>query len=188
MLCGKYWREFKGFARQLLISGFAVNIKKNCRWIMGIVFGLVVLLFLALKTDWVYFSVCLVVIYYFCVMVAIYGSVRPRKSEAPLLFFLYMLSSAVFSGIFAAVYSGVGGEGGFVTPDLDSLKAFYYSVVVFTSLGFGDIVPNTDSMRFATAIEALLGGAHGFSFLTIVAGKLAFAGSEKATDSKAGSL
>ena len=39
----------------------------------------------------------------------------------------------------------------------DGFYCTYYSVVVYTSLGFGDVVPLTRAMRVMTAIEGLMG-------------------------------
>ncbi|MGI9471729.1 MAG: potassium channel family protein [Rubripirellula sp.] len=39
----------------------------------------------------------------------------------------------------------------------DGFYCTYYSVVVYTSLGFGDVVPITRAMRVMTAVEGLMG-------------------------------
>ena len=40
---------------------------------------------------------------------------------------------------------------------LDRFDCNYYSIVVYTSIGFGDVVPVTSAMRFVTAVEGLTG-------------------------------
>jgi hypothetical protein len=39
----------------------------------------------------------------------------------------------------------------------DGFNCMYYSVVVYTSIGFGDVVPVSRSMRILTAVEGLTG-------------------------------
>ena len=47
------------------------------------------------------------------------------------------------------------------------VNSIYYSAITFTTLGYGDIVPKTDLLKLAAAIEAVLGA---FSMGLIVAG------------------
>ena len=51
----------------------------------------------------------------------------------------------------------------------DFWRMTYFSVVVATTLGFGDIVPETDGARIAVAAEAILGVMFAGMFLTAVA-------------------
>ena len=48
-------------------------------------------------------------------------------------------------------------EGADLQGTHDGFYCTYYSVVVYTSLGFGDVVPVTRAMRVMTAIEGLMG-------------------------------
>jgi glucose uptake protein GlcU len=49
----------------------------------------------------------------------------------------------------------------------NSINSIYYSIITFTTLGYGDIVPNTDGLKLVSAIEALIGA---FSMGLIIAG------------------
>ena len=49
-------------------------------------------------------------------------------------------------------------QGADLTGDIpDGFNCTYYSVVVYTSIGFGDVVPVSRPMRILTAIEGLTG-------------------------------
>jgi len=49
-------------------------------------------------------------------------------------------------------------EGGYQSGDLKFLEGLYYSTVTFTTLGFGDIYPASDTLtRAVTMLEALAG-------------------------------
>ena len=50
---------------------------------------------------------------------------------------------------------------------------FYYSIVTFTTLGFGDVVPVTGIARFAVALEVILGYIMLGGLISIFANKLA---------------
>lgn len=60
--------------------------------------------------------------------------------------------------LFALVYYGMDlfEEFGSVTPVHSYFDYVYYSSVVYTTVGFGDVIP-TGSMRVVTAIESLIG-------------------------------
>jgi hypothetical protein len=49
---------------------------------------------------------------------------------------------------------------------------FYYSVVTFTTLGFGDIIPKTTTAAFCVTIEVILGYVMLGGLITIFASKL----------------
>lgn len=73
-----------------------------------------------------------------------------------LLFATHLFQIALFAGGFwiASVWLGIGGfEGADMTNSLDY---FYFSAVMYTSLGIGDIVP-TDHLRFLVGVEVFNG-------------------------------
>lgn len=53
------------------------------------------------------------------------------------------------------------------------LTFFYYSVVTFTTLGFGDIVPVNESLKLWVVIEVILGYVMLGGLISILANKLA---------------
>ena len=83
--------------------------------------------------------------------------------------FRWIVTSVAIALIFGAIYSGyIDTTRFFEQPELiythddnkpppDKLTCYYYSVVTFTTLGFGDVVPVNDSGRIAVMIEVILG-------------------------------
>ena len=59
--------------------------------------------------------------------------------------------------IFARVYlaNSLHDESAFTRP-LDTTTALYFTVTVFATVGFGDIVANTDAMRLLVTLQMLL--------------------------------
>ena len=59
--------------------------------------------------------------------------------------------------IFARVYlaNSLHDESAFTRP-LDTTSALYFTVTVFATVGFGDIVANTNSMRLLVTLQMLL--------------------------------
>ena len=67
---------------------------------------------------------------------------------------VYVIIGLVFAWIYAAMYGIV--DGPILDPDEAGLPA-YYSFVVLTTLGFGDITPVDDLVQRLTALEAMTG-------------------------------
>ena len=42
------------------------------------------------------------------------------------------------------------------TQDLDHVRALYFTVTVFSTVGFGDITPRTDPARLIVSVQMLL--------------------------------
>ncbi len=82
-----------------------------------------------------------------------------------------------FAAAFGAIYHWVLGPESFVvaagTKLTPLLRSFYYSVVTFTTLGFGDIVPKTDPAAFWVALEVALGYVMLGGLISIFAVKIA---------------
>jgi uncharacterized protein YjbI with pentapeptide repeats len=95
-------------------------------------------------------------------------------------FYLWALWCLVIPIVFALIYYY-----GFYKDDLLSfhtvyvseqypcLSFLYYSIVTFTTLGFGDIVPNTGWLQFLVAFEVILGYIMLGGLISIFANKLA---------------
>jgi uncharacterized protein YjbI with pentapeptide repeats len=66
------------------------------------------------------------------------------------------------------------GSNSFNTQHLDFnfLTMFYYSVVTFTTLGFGDIIPKTSTAALCVTVEVILGYVMLGGLITIFASKL----------------
>ena len=83
---------------------------------------------------------------------------------------LWAFWSVLIAVVFAAIYYwGFGCDS--IVFNVDKLNGvqpgfwgyLYYSVVTFTTLGFGDIVPLTNPARLAVGAEVVLGHGHQFN-------------------------
>jgi hypothetical protein len=45
---------------------------------------------------------------------------------------------------------------------------FYYEIITFTTVGYGDIIPSTAQGKFLAMCTALLGATHGVTFVAII--------------------
>jgi hypothetical protein len=64
---------------------------------------------------------------------------------------------ALFLVLFSSVYLAMSHESGVTfTQRLDQTRALYFTVSVFSTVGFGDITPRTDSARLVVAAQMLL--------------------------------
>lgn len=94
-------------------------------------------------------------------------------------FGLWLFWSVTIAIAFAGIYTYLGIE--HITFDatnlLDEQPTFlsylYYSIVTFTTLGFGDIVPLTGKARFAVCYEVVLGYIMLGGLISIFANKFA---------------
>ncbi len=96
----------------------------------------------------------------FMLMLVYLGSRRYRK---PYPFFLNVQYIAVFWAIvFVLLYGTVGSllYGNEFDPVIDSyIKAFYFALTTISTVGFGDIVPASDSARLFTSSLIIVGVA-----------------------------
>ena len=75
------------------------------------------------------------------------------------------LDAYVFVGIFAGLlhhlieqtWPGSYVSSGAVIPDFSFTTAIYFSFVTLATIGYGDIVPQTDIARGVTVVEAVVG-------------------------------
>ncbi|MCJ7436821.1 MAG: ion channel [Acidimicrobiia bacterium] len=89
---------------------------------------------------------------------------------------VYLLIGLVFSSLFVAV-NGLGSEH-FALPADQNQPAdlLYLSFITLTTVGFGDVVPNTDFARAVVVLEALIGQIF---LVTLVARLVAMFGQEQ---------
>ena len=98
---------------------------------------------------------------------------------ASTLFAVLSISSLLIYAVFGALYLGDG----FAPPIRTIVTAFYFSIVSMSTVGYGDIVPRSDTARlftasiivlgitvFATSISAVLGPVIGGKLKRIVKG------------------
>lgn len=87
-----------------------------------------------------------------------------RESEWSLIAVLFAASALVIL-IHAGVYDVVGLKANGTDVDADFSKALYFSIVTFTTLGYGDFQPH-DNLRLFAAVQAIFG----YLFLGLVVG------------------
>jgi voltage-gated potassium channel len=64
---------------------------------------------------------------------------------------------ALFLALFSSIYLAMSHEsGGTFTQGLDHVRALYFTVSIFSTVGFGDITPRTDTARLVVAAQMLL--------------------------------
>lgn len=134
-----------------------------------------------------------IIVFYTIFNFVIFCHSRPRDWEASVLFFAFLMGAAAFILLFGWLYQ---------THDMLSLKAIkqdsgcpvptpwtdgiwdhlYYSTVVFTTLGFGDLTPKVFEGKVTTSVEALLGLAYGVTAVFVFLGRLAWLNAKGAAD------
>jgi len=88
--------------------------------------------------------------------------------------FRWILWSLFFALSFAGILRLIGKEGNFKTDlPFDWVTAVYYSIVTFTTLGFGDVTPISPIAMFCVTIEVILGYVMLGGLISIMATKLA---------------
>jgi UDP-N-acetylmuramyl pentapeptide phosphotransferase/UDP-N-acetylglucosamine-1-phosphate transferase len=96
-----------------------------------------------------------------CVFAAVVGAQVPAiiRSRYPVMRAIEALAVlvAVYLLIFARIYvaNSQDDPAGFSSP-LDHVTALYFTVTVFATVGFGDVVARTDSMKLLVTVQMLL--------------------------------
>lgn len=89
----------------------------------------------------------------------VWQTTRVVKADLPELRAAQTLGALIplFLVVFASIYLSLGrsSSSSFSQP-LDHSSAFYFTVTVFSTVGFGDIVPRTDAARTVVSIQMLL--------------------------------
>ncbi len=96
--------------------------------------------------------------------VALIGSVftwqigRISRAELPELRAVEALGIvvALFLAVFSGVYLAMSHNTGAFTQPLDQTRALYFTISVFSTVGFGDITPRTDTARLIVSAQMLL--------------------------------
>lgn len=90
------------------------------------------------------------------------------EANAAILFFVTSILLVLFFAFGWDVFGNFSGPSKFPSK----VDCFYFSVVAFTTLGFGDYAPNTDAGKIFLCIEALMGVTHMVAFFAIIIGRV----------------
>lgn len=83
---------------------------------------------------------------------------RISRAELPELRAIEALgiTVALFLVLFSGVYLALSRNTGAFTQSLDQTRALYFTISVFSTVGFGDITPRTDTARLIVSAQMLL--------------------------------
>jgi voltage-gated potassium channel len=85
---------------------------------------------------------------------------RISRARLPELRAVEALSVVIglFLALFSSIYLAMSHESAatFTGQPLDHVRAFYFTVTIFSTVGFGDITPRTDPARLVVAAQMLL--------------------------------
>jgi uncharacterized protein YjbI with pentapeptide repeats len=91
--------------------------------------------------------------------------------------FLSLIIAAFFAALYHCIYvfypGGPAFKGQYISSDYPFLSFFYYSIVTFTTLGFGDIIPTNVFTQLIVMLEVVLGYIMLGGLISIFANKLA---------------
>ena len=104
---------------------------------------------------WVVLSILLLDL--ILVIIMIRFAVTTRHISVP--FFFYILSSALMIGVFAHIYEVQQSLNFAGQTSFDYFDSFYFSVITWTSLGYGDVAPD-GSARSWIIVEVAYGYIH----------------------------
>ena len=83
----------------------------------------------------------------------------PRRPRVAIAIVGGIAAHMIEAGVFALAYGfliGLGGHGELIGMDQGFFANYYFSIVTFTSVGFGDVTPN-GALRILAGTEALTG-------------------------------
>lgn len=102
---------------------------------------------------------------------------KENQSFEKIYFYICMMPFLLF--YFALIYKSLGiiPPGSAETQSLDWLDAIYFSVVTWTTLGYGDFRPGTDVAKYFVIAEVLLG----YIYMGVFIGKLLLLGSRSSS-------
>jgi len=97
-----------------------------------------------------------------------------QSSQLASLIFLYIIVGALiitFYTFYYAFFDLIGSSGSIVWEG-NIAQATYFSIVTFTTLGFGEFIPKNDVARYIVSSEAILGTLHMVTFVSLWLSKL----------------
>ena len=111
----------------------------------------------------------LIVITYFSILWSVSNHLSPMQqgSEAVAVI-LFLVATLLLVTAFGFGWEVFGNFSDTAHSRPTKVDSFYFSVVAFTTLGFGDFAPSTNAGKIFLSIEALMGVTHTAAFFSIV--------------------
>tara|TARA_B100000315_G_scaffold259901_1_gene317954 strand:- start:541 stop:1281 length:741 start_codon:yes stop_codon:yes gene_type:complete len=150
------------------IIGYGLYRKDRFAWQAALILFLISMILNGLQVN------IIGMIFSIIIFMLVYSGGQKYRQHLP--FFLNIKYVALTWAIIFIILYGTAGSlffGNEFSPPIDNyLKAFYYTVTIITTVGFGDIVPNSDVTRLFTASLILVGVAMFLSSTVIIAQSL----------------
>ncbi|KRP71729.1 hypothetical protein TX23_15820 [Pseudomonas paralactis] len=107
-----------------------------------------------------------IIVLYVLFAVLIFSIIRPSAWEGSIVFLFFTMIALLFIFLFSALYykhglSSAGSDQFSLLGGYTSLESLYFSTAVFTTLGFGDILPSGTAGKVVAATEAVMGMTYG---------------------------
>lgn len=108
-----------------------------------------------------------------------------KKVEEPWLAFVFFALSALLIILLAFPWHAFASvaANGVRQPSLSFVDSLYFSCVVFTTLGFGDLTPANDASKCYVLFQAIFGATHMVASFAIIANRILGNSREPTVDS-----
>lgn len=106
---------------------------------------------------------------YLCTVMLMHKKLKDQPHRTPLLIVLFFAVSVVLCILFAWItYRCAPIELKSISEEDKKIEAFYYSVITFTTLGYGDHYPVGSFGRLFASVVALIGVTHAVAFVGLL--------------------
>ncbi|MET0612253.1 MAG: ion channel [Pseudomonas caspiana] len=132
--------------------------------VIGVVAGLACFT-VAVADNWIY-GYSAIISLYILFAVLMFSIITPSVWEGSIVFLFFTVIAVFFIFLFSGLYykhelSTAGLDQFSLLDGYTSLESLYFSTAVFTTLGFGDIIPSGTAGKVAVATEAVMGMTYG---------------------------
>ncbi|MDP6640813.1 MAG: ion channel [Nitrososphaerales archaeon] len=165
--------QFLGFSQLVVgwimtVISYGLHRKDRFAWQAALILLLVSVVLNGLQVN--IFGIVFSII----IFVLVYASGQKYRLHLPFFLDIKYIALA-WAIVFVILYGTVGSffYGSEFTPPIDNyIKAFYYTVTIITTVGFGDILPASDVARLFTASLVIVGVSIFLVFTVILAQSL----------------
>ena len=155
------------------VSSVRLIAKLAVLWIVLLVLPFAERTFLGSKTYYfLYVGLGLVFVLYGLTVRTIFSFLQATRRE-PVYVWIGYLAWSVFIcsilSVFAIEYDLLPqAPEPSITHGRPLIDYFYYEIITFTTVGYGDIIPSTEQGKLLAICTALLGATHGVTFVALV--------------------